>query len=408
MRITVPAILVSLISLSAGATLPETGYYRVQNNNTKRYVYVRDDKGEVNVGATTADYNAIWLLLGEDRTHYDPSGIIRLNHKSGNEYDIEAQGTSVHKLIEMYPHIYEYPGGSYRIGGTAQGVTKYLSDGEANKQKERSFPSDANSASANQRKQWDIFPVADSYFGIKPEIQAADGTRYATFYADFPFAVQSQGMKLYAVTKTGHGMAAYREVSGTVPAATPLLVECTGATPSDNRITIGGTANSNVSDNMLTGVYFNNTLEKRHWNVVEYRPATMRVLGLTSDGVPGFITAGSNLKYIAANTAYLPVAEGTDAELRLVTEEEFDKFAAIDDITAADDARLSVTVDGLDITVTAPYGAFSTPVPVDVIDIAGHTVASAVLTTSGTATLTIPSHGLYILRTPTSARKLHL
>ena len=406
MRITVPTIFLSLVALSASAALPETGYYRVQNNKTKRYVYVRDDKGEINVGATTADYNAIWLLLGEDRTHYDPSGIIRLNHKSGNEYDIEAQGTSVHKLIEMYPHIYEYKG-SYRIGGTAQGTTKYLCDGEANLEKERSFPSDGGSSAAIERRQWDIFPVADSYFGIKPEIQTTDGTHYATFYADFPYAVQSQGMKLYAVTKTGRGMAAYREVTGIIPPATPLLVECTGATPSDNRITIGGTANANVSDNTLTGVFFNNTLDQRHWNVVEYKPATMRVLGLTSDGTPGFITAGSELKYIPANTAYLTVSEGTDAELRLVTEDEFDKFAAIDDISA-DDTLLSIAVNGLDITVSMAQGAYTAAMPVEVIDIAGRTVTAATLPSSGTVTLTLPSHGLYILRTPASARKLHL
>lgn len=102
-----PVLLLSVISLPAAAALPPTGYYRVQNQTTKRYTYVRDNKGRIDVGATTADYDAIWLIKDDERPHYDPSGIIRLIQKGGSRYDIEAQGTSVYDLIEMLPSIYE-------------------------------------------------------------------------------------------------------------------------------------------------------------------------------------------------------------------------------------------------------------------------------------------------------------
>ena len=46
-----------------------------KNQTTKRYTYVRDNKGRIDVGATTADYDAIWLIKDDERPHYDPSGV---------------------------------------------------------------------------------------------------------------------------------------------------------------------------------------------------------------------------------------------------------------------------------------------------------------------------------------------
>ncbi|WP_300300460.1 hypothetical protein [uncultured Muribaculum sp.] len=404
MKKLLPLLLISAVSSVSEAALPVSGYYRVQNATTSRYVYVRDNKGDIDVGATTADYDAIWLLKDVERIHYDASGIIRLNHKSGNEYDIESQGTSVYKLIEMYPHIYDRGNGLYKIGGTAHGTTKYLSDGEGNLEKERSFPRDGGGAQAVQRQNWKIMPVEESYFGIKPTVRATDGKYYGTIYADFPFTTLSEGMKVYVVTKFGNGMAAIKEVNGRVPVASPLLIECSGSTPADNQLSIGGNSNANLAGNMLTGVYFDNTDSKKHWNVVNYDPQTMRVLGLTSDGNAGFVTAGSDLKYLPANTAYLKVPAGTAAELRLVSEEEFES-SAIDDVAADRSAGVNIEINGLDVTL---YGNASSAVDIEIIDVAGHVVAATALTPSSSCTITLPAHGLYILRTPKGARKFLL
>lgn len=406
MKKLLPFLLISAVSIPSEAALPASGYYRVQNSTTSRYVYVRDNKGDIDVGATTADYDAIWLLKDVERIHYDASGIIRLNHKNGNEYDIESQGTSVYKLIEMYPHIYDRGNGLYKIGGTAHGTTKYLSDGEGNLDKERSFPRDGGGAQAVQRQNWKIMPVEQSYFGIKPSARTSDGKYYGTIYADFPFTTLSDGMKIYVVTKSGNGMAAIKEVKGRVPVASPLLIECAGATPADNKLSIGGNPDANISGNTLTGVYFNNTDSKKHWNVVEYDPQTMRVLGVTSDGKAGFVTAGADLKYIPANTAYLKVPAGTASELRLVSEEEFES-AAIDDITADHTADIDIKINGLDVTLSAS-GNVSSALEIEIIDVAGHVVATGALNASSSCTITLPAHGLYILRTPSGARKFLL
>lgn len=397
--------LLSIITLTSYAAQPESGYYRVQNIATQRYVYVRDNTGEVNVGATTADYDAIWLIMGEERTHYDASGIIRLKHKDGYEYDIEGQGTSVYNLIEMYPCIYEISEGVYKIGGTAKGVTKYLSDGESNLDEELSFPRDAGGTSAVQRQRWSIRPVSESYFGISPTVES-NGTYYATFYGDFPFSTKSTGMKLYTITKVGHGMAAVKEVTGTVPEATPLLIECKSSQVEGNLITIGETPTATIGDNQLIGVYFNNTLYKNsHWNVVNYDKNTMRVLGTTTDGKPGFVTASSDLKYITANTAYISVPEGSEAEFTLVSEEEYDSFAAIEGISADDANAIGVSADGLNVTVTS---ATSAPVKVCVADIAGHVLGNVSVSASAPATIALPKHGIYIVHAAGTTRKLKL
>lgn len=430
MRKLLPALLLTLTAtpLTSGE-LPSTGYYRVQNRTTTRYAYVRDNKGKIDYGATTADYDAIWLIKGEERTHYDPSCIIYFNHRSGYEYDLEAQGTSVYEIIDMLPHIYAV-GDYYKIGGTASGTTKYLSDGESNLYIERSFPRDAGGDAAKERQKWDIYPVADSYFGIMPTVTVEGGKGYATFYADFPYAMQSQGMKAYAVVKVGYGQAAIREVSGTIPNATPLLVEVSGATASDNRLAIGGAPTATPpADNQLVGVYFQNTHSRAHWNVVEYDPTTMRVLGLTADGQPGFITAGSDLAYIDANTAYLVVPEGTDAELRIVLEDQFtipdpdpepdpdpdpdpepdpdpdpdpnpdpdpDPDPSGINEAPADASGVSIAIDGLTVSVKAHGVA-------EIYDITGRKVASL---PAGGGCATVPHSGIYLLRTPAAVSKL--
>ena len=85
---------------------------------------------------------------------------------------------------------------------------------------------------------------------------------------------------------------------------------------------------------MLKGVYFNNDGELTnggHINQTKYDPATMRVLGKMKDGSLGFITDKS-LDYLPANSAYLKVGKGSPEEIKLVTEEEYEVLAGVDDI----------------------------------------------------------------------------
>lgn len=336
-RVLFPALMLSMaIGIQAGTSPITTGYYHVQNASTKRYVYVRDDYGAVNEAATTADYDAIWLLSGEERPHYDPSGIIYIDVIEGNKCNMKAQGTSVYDLLSIYPDIVPSPveNGIYKIGGSAKGITKYLSDGESNLDEEMSFLRDAGGTSAKDRQRWMFHPVANIPFGIKPTVTTADGRKFASFFADFPITAKSAGVKIYAITRTANGYAAYTQVNGTVAAGTPVIIECPTSAPESNLITIGGSG-STPAQNALVGVYFQNTYAKGpHWDVVNNDPSTMRVLGKTASGEIGFVT--SSAKYIDPNTGYLRVQPGTPSEVRIVTEQEFD-ISGIDEIIGDSD-----------------------------------------------------------------------
>ena len=66
--------------------------------------------------------------------------------------------------------------------------------------------------------------VDKQYFGIKPEIEY-NGKYYATIYAYFPFKLD-EGMKAYSITLNTNSVAVYKEITGTIPMSTPVLIEC--------------------------------------------------------------------------------------------------------------------------------------------------------------------------------------
>ena len=67
-----------------------------------------------------------------------------------------------------------------------------------------------------------------------------------------------------------------------------------------------------------------NIYYKSHNNRVLNDPNTMRVLGVCSNGKPGFVKkTTSQLLAMPANTAYLVVPQGTEDELPLMYYEDF-------------------------------------------------------------------------------------
>lgn len=136
-------------------------------------------------------------------------------------------------------------------------------------------------------------------------------------------------------------MVLLEEITGTVPAGTPVIMECSTNAPSTNRLNVGGTA-PQISDNKLNGVYFNCSLGG-HINRIEYDKATMRVLGICSDGSLGFITDES-LDYIPANSCYIRVDKGSPDEYKFVSAAEFQ--AGVEDLifdgSEASDSLLDV------------------------------------------------------------------
>lgn len=309
-------------ALPVAAQLNGNGYYRVQNFETERYVYITDNKGHVDPNTTSVDALAIQLWKNFDKACCDPATVLYFENKGGNEYDILAQGTGINQIINHYITIRTNNDGTYYAYGRDGSVVKYLGDANSSDAAEGTMSTEAT---GNRRKWW-IKPINNTngnFFGIMPTITVG-GKHYNPMYASFPMSAQSSGIKIYVVTTYGYGMAVTEAVNGVLPGGTACIIECSSTSPSDNRMNVGGTGTA-ITNNQLSGVYFENYM-KTHLNLTPYDRNTMRVLGKLSDGSLGFVTA--NIEYLPANQSYLRVPAGSPAEIRIVTRQEYDQAVA--------------------------------------------------------------------------------
>lgn len=312
-----------LTLLPCRATLDGDGYYRVQNYRSGRYCYLTDDKGEMNMAATTFDVGAILLWSGFEKAASDPATIIYIKNKGGKSYALEAQGTSTQEFVEVELYIDKAPTNrdTYAAYGVKGGLRKYLGDTDISNDPQGIASVEAEGTS----REWYMHPVGtadNNYFGIKPTI-ISKGKYYYPFFADFPFRPTSEsGMKVYTISKTDGRFAVLKEITGIVPKATPVLIECTTPLASDNRLIIGGTG-VEVGPNQLKGCYFDNSIPT-HFNRTAVNPSTMRLLATDSEGNLCFSKSG--LQYLPANQSYLSVWEGCEENIRIVTEAEYDQL----------------------------------------------------------------------------------
>ncbi|MDE6090229.1 MAG: T9SS type A sorting domain-containing protein [Duncaniella sp.] len=381
------AFLASAISLSASALITGDGFYRVQNYQTGRFIYVLDDKGSLNFQATTAELGAIQLWKGYENTISDPATIIYVKSldDKGQNFDLQTQGTGVKSMIDYPVTIYlaNKNLGIYSIYGRNSGLVRYIGDATESDADRGYTTSNGN----GNYHRWYFHPLTtddSSYFGITPELQ--DGSDYyATLYADFPFTTHSEGMTAYTVALVENGVAYVAEIKGTVPRATPVIIKCSSASPAGNKLDIGGDAPM-LTGNKLKGVYFNNT-SLLHKNLTPNDKATMRVLGRLSDGSIGFVT--SNDQYLPRNKAYLTVAPGTPDELRIEPVN-----AAISNVVAD---NITVSVNGHDIYVN---GAAK----VEIFNMTGQLVISQD-NPAGSA-ITLPAPGVYVVHADNHVEKV--
>ncbi|MDE6378889.1 MAG: T9SS type A sorting domain-containing protein [Muribaculaceae bacterium] len=307
------AAIVSVVASSAFAELPADGYYRVQNAYTKRYAYLLDNKGSINIGGTTVDVGALKMYLDVTNLNTDPADIFYIDHHTDNpnKYDISGQGTSVYAFIGQYVDIVEsrkqYEGrDAYMLYGTDSGMVKYIGDIWLNMSDNEGMSS--SEAKGDDRK-WYLNPVdakTDQYFGIAPS-QTAQGKYYGSLYAGFPYSAYSEGVKFYTITEIDpRGAAIISEVYGTVPAGTPVIVECANPLATDNRLNVGPASYSGtVSGNLLKGVYFDNP-SGSHYNRTRFDRETMRVLGV-KNGHLAFVEG--DYDFIPRNQAYLQLTD---------------------------------------------------------------------------------------------------
>ena len=347
-------LLTMAAAFPAAAQFSGDGYYRVYNRYTMRYIYVYDATGSINVAKASADMGAIQSRLNIETAYTDPASIIYIKQvdAANEKYDLKAQGTGVHDMINHYVHAHNWGTNSYTVSATEEGYTVYLYDAVTSKRRENSF---LRTAAADQKilndddvdvtkniERWAIIPInqTDNYIAVKPSLSCG-GKYYAAYYADYPF---TSGMKAYYISQVDAkmGVAVMKEITGTVPAATPVILEATSSEAVNNKLSLQATSPQKPADNVLAGNYF--AFEDRQESKVArtvYNASTMRMLGVTSTGKLGFVTATSDMLKslysvaiedyqlcLPANISYLKVAAGTPAELTIMTEAEYNEIIA--------------------------------------------------------------------------------
>lgn len=394
------------------------GYYRVQNFGSNRYAFLCADSGSIDFTNIVIDAGAIELWRDRDYVS-DPASIIYFKYEgpktysvsSGSytvqQYNLLSQGTSVKEILnnnsisvavksDNNSHYYIY-GAATKAGLYAEEflddeIIKGPSDPNHSRYPEYNRGYVGIDNSGNYQK-WNCHPISatgDSYFGVKPQLQA-NGKHYQPFYAAFPFKAYSSGVKFYAVTKVDKaaGIAVISELQGAVPAAYPVIVETSSADPSNNRLELLASDSNNAPANALAGVYFNN--EERN-NRKAYNSSTMRLLSVNAQGKMVF--AKASVSYLPANQAYLQVDADAPAELIVMTEEEYNSSANVQvgSITLNETSQTLTEGETFQLTATvAPADATDPTLTWTSSNVAVATVSATGLVTAvsaGSATIT--------------------
>lgn len=342
--------LAAFVSLGAFAqqskNLPD-GFYRVQNCSSNRYAYICDDEPcSMNLQATDIDLSDIRLYTKDDRNPLtDPASVVYVN-KESHKHDICSQNTSFYGLIGHYVQIQDGPETNnkptYKITPLKAGYSFYaLDNGGALKAK------NTTSLSNQYYFYFSHFDAhGDEYLGIAPKEEMKVGDKYYKPYIiGFDMRFVSEGMKAYYVSDIKDDAVVLKEITGTIPYNTPVIVECSSTDPSDNRVDLSITKSASPSDNRLLGQYFclGDHSDGDH---KIYDPNTMRVL-MVKDGKLVFGTAEKDddihttqIKYLyvdndtneqcydykqclQANSSYLSVPADSPKEITVMTEGEY-------------------------------------------------------------------------------------
>ena len=352
-------LFLSCVVVAVHAQLSGSGYYRVRNYGTGNYVWVCDNTGSIDYATTSADMGAMQLWNGLDRALSEPASVLYFDSKGNNKWDVRAQNTGIHKIINYYVEIRETGTSNgvtfYQLSATEAGMTLYLSDVGG-------WGGDYNvlgTKGTGATRRWIVEPIdasTENYLGVQPTI-VSDGKYYAPFYIEFPFSLASSGMKAYYVSKVDGNVAVLKEFEGEViPGATPVIIECSSMDKSDNRVNLLTGSYAAPSDNRLKGVYFCNEFRANSKDAITVFDAnTMRVFGVNADGKLVLHNSSKALhvnwwgddgnRYLLSNQSYLPVASGTADELVLMTESEYDNRPAPE----PEDVNQDGVVDSQDI-----------------------------------------------------------
>lgn len=351
MKKNILSIFLALLSTAPSmAQLNGDGFYRIQNVTTGRYMTLCDNHSKgVNVNATTAEVGALETRPSYENVVSDPGSIFYIKHIQNDDYNIFAQGADMHALTEYYIKLtYRNAQKAYLAHQSSNGYDLRLQDEIKNcGTTGNSYVTTVNQNDIANTQHWKITPVSTStsnYIGITPNV-SANGKYYTLYYTGFDYNLVSPGMKAYYVSKVDESKAVvvYKEITGTIPAKTPVVIECNSKNPADNKIMPMMQATKNTYSNKLVGVFFSTgNLWSGHYNSIVFNEGNMRTLGSKNNKVV-FNTSTELLptvevclvpnssknedyemkKCIGPNTAYIEVSASTAKELNWMSETDY-------------------------------------------------------------------------------------
>lgn len=416
-------------ALNCMAQLNGTGFYRFRNaERTKDYISIANDKFNYLTAISTAcggltqalssagkaralecagKYLETDIHLVNDADCIDPGSVIYAKKKNTNtsnyDYNLIGQGTSLLTLTtgtypgsialeftERYVTINKVSGSdsntiytakielksstSVPFYGQPSLGTRYLVDDNGKLA--------INSSNTALNAKWYIEPV--DHFNVAPEVEFAE-KYYTTLYVPFAFELGNNVAKAYAVTAIDtDGSVQIEEVAAngeTVPAGTPVILECTSNVTADCQLIPTGaplftapdvsittdapaasTATNYTGTNLLKGNYYCNqdgamsfTTQSgtSSFNANHYTARTnkMYTIGITASGKLGFVKATGTA--MPANKAWIEY-EGS-AELVL----------PIENTTLKGDVNMDGQVNVADVTTLVDYILGKNPSPCD-------------------------------------------
>ena len=360
MKKTILSLITAALTMPTFAQYNGEGFYRIKNiGAANRYISIANNKIEESAKnaepqAGMAQEISVWSLRTIKDPISDPGSILYISGTTSN-LSLEAQGLRTKDLIGKY----QIQASGSTLWSEAKGVQVYLVDNyEAGTKVDAEVRIVTNKirSQAGSYASWEIIKIdnQNEYFGVAPEIKVGD-KYYTTLYTFFAYELPA-GMKAYYVDQhldksfnkyVNEPVAELIEISGQVPAGTPVILECSSQKPADNilkPLTSSSTKIDN-SKNELSGNRFcfyslfagKEKTSKEYWNelrnVVEYE-SSMRVLGVDKSGKLALVPAAKDQLewtdrttkgYLPANTAYFTKTTGLDAtaSLQLVDQEEF-------------------------------------------------------------------------------------
>jgi hypothetical protein len=349
----------------------EAGFYRIKNNGAaKRYISLVNDRiekrqKEVDPSTTWSQYVTVYALKTVKDPISDPGSVLYISGPTG-DLTLQAQGMNTKNLIGQYHLNCAGLDEEKTLFSEYKGVKVNMvddKDEDVNKDSKILIITDKykNKYNIGSYATWRIEKIDNDkqYFGVAPELQVGD-KYYTTLFTSFAYELPA-GVKAYVVDAHAYDcqepVAELKEVTGTVPAATPVILECTSNKTEDNKLKPLANSPAAVAGNELKGLYFCFYLtwknqeydpadDDHDWgwyaevkNVVNYNANTMRVLGVVNGQLALVPAKNAQLevtnkgKYLPANKAYFTIAESeaetTSKGIKLLDKEAFEAAKAL-------------------------------------------------------------------------------